>query len=149
MVYFHNPEYERRAQERKRVADVATGIVESTDDDKKITALQILPPLLQLYPEVEVLHADDSCCLTDRVIGISEGGIGPQGNFCCRWMFAGRTLYLVVFSREKEDTAAEENCPFSSCMRVLHSRNVAPLLQAYLKLVAGQDRSAATDVSPA
>ena len=112
------------------MAEVATGIVESTDDDKKITALQILPPLLQLYPEVEVLHADDACCLIDRVVAGSKEGK------CCRWVFAGRTLYLVVFSREKEAADDKENnCPFSSCMRVLHSRNVAPLLQAYLQLV--------------
>lgn len=118
MVYFHNPEYERRAQERRRVADVARGVVEGAEEGQ-ISALQIVPPLLQLYPEVEVAHADEAC-LRD----------------CSRhvWLFAGRTLYLVAPSGDECATS-----PFSCRMRVLHSEHVAPLLQAYLASLSAAD----------
>ncbi len=117
VIYFHNPEYERRPQERKRVVEIAKGRVEEDfDSEKKITALQILPPLLQLYPEVEVAHADEAC-----LAHVSKGRH--------LWLFAGRTLYLIAPKNEDKD---DETNPFSSRMRVLHSRDVAPLLKAYL-----------------
>lgn len=115
MVYFHNPEYERRPQERKRVAEIAKGMVE---EDKNITALQILPPLLQLYPEVEVAQADEACLANI-----------PKP----KWLFAGRTLYLIAPRQCDSKDAEDDANPFSSRMRVLHSSmGVAPLLQAYL-----------------
>ena len=116
-MYFHNPEYERRPQDRKRVADVTRGLVEGTDEGM-ICALHIVPPLLQLYPEVEVAHADEAFCARD---------IFPKK---ATWLFAGRTLYLVV-AAEGDDTCATN--PFSSRMRVIHSEHVAPLLHTYLQ----------------
>lgn len=128
-MYFHNPEYERRPQERKRVEEIARGIVEpggGEESFKSITSLQILPPLLQLYPEVEVAHADEACLFF----------ASKDANTRYTWLFAGRTLYLVIIlpgnDENSSSSSSSEPCPFSSRMRVLHSKDVAPLLKAYL-----------------
>ena len=54
-------------QERKRVAQVSSGLI---SDENNMPAVQIIPPLLQLYPDIEVEHADETSCLINR----SENG---------------------------------------------------------------------------
>lgn len=98
-----------------------------------ITPIQIVPPLMQLYPEVEVEHADETSTVCSRA---------AQGRYT--WLFAGRTLYLVCPQRRREDASEDADdvdaitCPHSSKMRVVHSRDVAPMLQLYLR-EAGKD----------
>ena len=94
-----------------------------------IIPIQIIPPLMQLYPEVEVEYADDTNSLAKRA---SDGK--------WTWVFAGRTLYLVgpqpgsgPCSSNGSSGADVLLCPHSSKMRVLHSKHVAPLLATYLK----------------
>lgn len=135
VVYFHDPDYERRAQERKRVADVSRGMTEPADHDvggratehpqtnaqEKITPVQIIPPLMQLYPDIEVHHADDAGpSLFQRA--------GAEAKYA--WLFAGRTLYLVAPSLR----GSVQGVPSPESARILYASNhVAPLLSLYLK----------------
>lgn len=126
-MYFHFPEYERRAQERKRVKQVASGMVHDAQEDGSgkeppIDAVQIIPPLMQLYPEVEVRHADDASDLVERA---------QQGMFT--WLFAGKTVYLICPASQTDRALdQEQQAPYSSSMRIVHSPHVAPLLRHYL-----------------
>lgn len=83
---------------------------------------------MQLHPDIEVMHADDApSSLAQRA---------REGKFT--WVFAGRTLYLVGprktlagHSDEDEHSLLCGSRPFSSCMRVLHSKDVGPMLNVY------------------
>lgn len=111
MAYFHDPDYERRPQERKRVDEISSGMA---SDDGAVTALQIIPPLMQMYPEIEVHHADETGSLLKRAC--------DEGRYT--WLFCGHTVYLVA-----PPLLAGDNVP-----RVLHSgKDVAPLLFQYLR----------------
>ncbi len=79
--------------------DVSKGLVSET-----LPAVQMIPPIMQLYPEVEVEHADDSAAIFSH-----------QDKWT--WFFAGRTLYLVAGER------------------IMHHKDVAPLLAVYLREV--------------
>jgi hypothetical protein len=114
-------------QERKRVQQVSSGIV---NDEDGLPAVQIIPPILQLYPEVEVEHADDTGGLVHRA---------RCGKWT--WLFAGRTVYLVAPMDEGTSGAVHQEIRDSSSaysLRILHSRDIAPLLQAYLKETGAQ-----------
>lgn len=78
---------------------------------------------MQLYPEIEVHHADETGTLCKRA---------AEGKYT--WVFAGRTLYLVCPQHQPaaEDDVMRPN-PHSCHMRVVHSRDVAPLLALYLR----------------
>lgn len=113
--------------------DVARGLVEAEGKagELEINAVQIISPLLQLYPEVEVRHADDASDLPARAL---------QG--ACTWIFAGSTVYLACPVQEAERCAEHaRQAPHSSCMRILRSKHVAPLLQHYLKTFAPANRA--------
>lgn len=79
--------------------EVSKGLV--LDD---LPAVQIIPPIMQLYPDVEVQHADDTNCLGGKWM----------------WVFSGRTVYLIAPSDGGE-------------VRIMHSKDIAPLLHKYLK----------------
>ena len=49
------------------MAQVSSGLI---SDENNMPAVQIIPPLLQLYPDIEVEHADETSCLINR----SENG---------------------------------------------------------------------------
>ncbi len=110
VIYFHDPDYERRPQERKRVQEVSRGMA---SEDGVINALQIIPPLMQMFPEIELDHAD-------------EAGGSLLSRACLdkkyTWLFCGHTVYMVA-------------PPLASCggvPRVLYSgKDVAPLLQVF------------------
>ena len=123
------------------MGEVSRGAV---DESLNITAVQIVPPLMQLYPDIEVAHADEASLMST----CAAADIGTCHNKFT-WLFAGRTLYLLVLRGENCGGADEEDdgyndTPFSSRMRVLHSRDVAPLLNAYLSSTKNSTR----DVGP-
>ena len=80
--------------------------------------VQIIPPLLQLYPEIEVEHADETPNLLRRA---------ASGKWT--WLFAGRTVYLVAPPLEEGDGGLGH---VLHTMRVMHSEHIAPLLKFYL-----------------
>lgn len=149
VIYFHDPDYQRRPQDKKRISVISSGLVQEDPDasvapashpqqkhhhhqhqeGNPINAIHMVPPLMQLYPEIEVRHADDVGDLLHRA---------SQGKWT--WLFAGHTLYLVAppapqgaasTHQAKVDATAE---PIHSIrnVRFLHHRHVAPLLNAYL-----------------
>jgi hypothetical protein len=101
------------------VQQVSSGKVDENDN---LPAVQFIPPLMQLYPDVEVEHADDTSSLVQR----SKGGKWT-------WVFSGRTVYLVAPALD--GGASEQDCMHG--LRILHHTDVAPLLQLYL-LETGQ-----------
>jgi len=86
-------------------------------------AVQIIPALLQLYPEIEVEHADDTSSLIERA---------QQKKWT--WLFVGRTVHLVAPPSEDEED--NESCLHS--MRILHSKNIAMLMAYYVSSSAEQ-----------
>lgn len=71
VVYFHNPRYESRLQERLDVQSVSLGTAE---------AVHTIPCLLQIHPEIGVLYEDDDAD------GTAQG---------YSWLVAGKRVYLL------------------------------------------------------
>lgn len=135
VAYFHDPGYERRPQERKRVHEISRGIVLAGEGDDgnggttttatttaatQLPAVQIIPPIMQLYPEVEVEHADDSSNIVARAYGKKW-----------TWVFAGRTVYLVAPPAHSDMGSQDEESIYH--VRIMHHKDIAPLLQIYLR----------------
>lgn len=87
---------------------------DNTKEENPINAVHMVPPLLQLYPDIEVRHADDVGDLLQRA---------SQGKWT--WLFAGHSLYLVDPGGAGGEKSIRD-------VRILHHRHVAPLLNAYL-----------------
>jgi hypothetical protein len=49
IAYFHNANYKLQQQERRDVTSVSTG---------KIEALHVIPPVMQMYPDIEILYEE-------------------------------------------------------------------------------------------
>jgi hypothetical protein len=104
----------RVLQERKRIQVVSSGMHEEAgegkDETTAVSAVQILPPLLQMYPDVEVEFADEICWkdVRKRI---------ESGNHT--WLVAGRTIYLISPSR-------------GGTIMHCSGNHIAPLLQMYL-----------------
>lgn len=81
VVYFHNPQYERRMQERKRIEDVSKGT-------GGIEMVQLLAPIMQLHPEILVRHEEEDISSSDRKSWI--------------WLIMGRIIYLCSPWNEEE-----------------------------------------------
>ena len=113
---------------------MSSGIVHA----ESMPAVQIIPPLLQLYPEIEVEHADDTNALLDRA------ALGKW-----TWLFAGRTVYLVappegfVCSSSAVPITPQRRLKVLRSMRILHNRDIAPLLALYLSETGQAERSEA------
>jgi hypothetical protein len=103
------------AQERKRVEEVSRGVV---DDEAGLPAVQFIPPIMQLFPDVEVEHADDSSSIVSRA---------RSGKWT--WVFAGRTVYLAAPVSNAKDISESMH----ETVRIMHHKDVAPLLEAYLR----------------
>ena len=88
---------------------VSSGLVDEQDG---IPAVQILAPLMQLHPDIEVEHVDDTSTLVRGAL---------TGKWA--WVFAGHTVYLV------EPTS--DNSVYG--LRILHHKDIAPLIQTYLR----------------
>lgn len=99
--------------------EISRGVASS---DGVITALQIIPPLMQMYPEIEVHHADDTGCLLKRSC--------EEGKYT--WLFCGHTVYLVA--PPASSSLAAQGADHQGAPRVLYSgKDVAPLLFQYLR----------------
>ena len=79
VVYFHNPDYQRRITCLEPVQNIAEGTT-STADATASAALYTLPSLLQLHPEITVIF--DDCH------GMQHGH--------WHWLMMGRTIFLVA-----------------------------------------------------
>lgn len=78
VVYFHNPQYQRRRQPLNEVRQIARGAK---------GAVHLLPVIYQIYPSVESLHEDDFFSLV-----VSK----PQSE-CFKWIFMGNDVYLAHY----------------------------------------------------
>ena len=78
VVYFHNPDYERRQQERKRVDAVSTG-------SEFMEPVQMVPCIMQLHPDITVEMEDtNTCFLLDDC----------SKNKKWKWLCMGKIVYL-------------------------------------------------------
>lgn len=104
VVYFHNPQYERRRQERKNVDAVSKGT-------GGIEMVQVVPCYMQLHPDILVEHEETSifspdCLAKDR----------------WAWLIMGRVVYLCSpWNREEGGRS------------IYHHPNAAVLLHLYRK----------------
>jgi hypothetical protein len=73
VVYFHNPDYERRRQERQKVASVSTGA-------DCMEGVQMIPCIMQLHPDIPV-EVEDAHNLLDSKTK-------------WKWIFMGKIVYL-------------------------------------------------------
>ena len=95
------------------MAEVSKGVCSR---DGVISPVQIVPPLMQMYPDIDIEFADD--------VGASlHEGCGTKNRYT--WLFAGRTVYL--FSPPSSSSSMGEP-------RVLYSEDnsISSLLQVYL-----------------
>lgn len=76
VVYFHNPQYERRKQERKDVDAVSKG-------SGQIEMIQLLPCYMQLHPDILVEH-EDTCIFAPSHHEKQKWA----------WLIMGRKIYL-------------------------------------------------------
>ena len=95
VAYFHNPSYKQQAQERSDIDKVSRGLVE---------AIHIIPPLMQLYPNIEILYEEAHIDL-----------LQPSNIFS--FVIMGKQVYLLTPQRE-----------------IYHHCNVTILLELYLEL---------------
>ena len=95
--------------------DVSRGVVSET-----LPAVQIIPPIMQLYPDVEVQHADDSSAIMANAY---------SGKYT--WVFAGRSVYLVGPPHEHVLRAGDRQSIYE--VRIMHHKDIGPLLEAYLR----------------
>lgn len=114
VIYFHNPQYERRIQERKRIEDVSRGA-------PGVEMVQLLAPIMQLHPDILVEH-EDSSLFADEQQKKEEGGRDKKW----AWLVMGRTIYLC--SPVEEDKEEGERT-------IYHHPNVAVLLQFYKRCI--------------
>lgn len=82
VVYFHNPRYERRMQRREGFEAMLRGECE---------AIHLLPCLMQLYPDVELLYEDEAFN--------PHASAHPAGGARAWWVMAGKRLYLLTQGR--------------------------------------------------
>lgn len=79
VVYFHNPQYERRKQERKNIDAVSTGM------GGNIEMVQLVPCYMQLHPEILVEHEDTN---------IFSPRSSSDAKSKWAWLIMGRVVYL-------------------------------------------------------
>lgn len=88
------------------------------DEGAGILSIQIIPPLLQLYPDIELQHAEE----TTSMSLISNKWT---------WLFAGRVVYLVGPVKNSPCSRDDDN-EFSG-MRIFHAgRSISALIAAYI-----------------
>lgn len=105
VVYFHNPQYERRRQERKNVDAVSTG-------KGNIEMVQLVPCYMQLHPDILVEHEDT--CIFDPNSQIKKDKWA--------WLIMGRVVYLCSPWDEEEQART-----------IYYHPNAAVLLKMYRK----------------
>ena len=113
VIYFHNPQYERRVQERKRIDEVSRG-------EGGIDMVQVLAPIMQLHPEILVEHEDTSSYMFPGAT--TTASVAKKQQWI--WLVMGRIIYLCTPWDDEEQ-----------CRTVYHHENVAVLLALYRKKV--------------
>ena len=77
VVYFHNPSYERLKQYRDLVSEISVG---------NCDAVQVIPCILQLFPQIELLYEEEIFDLTTP-ISMSDKYY---------WILAAKRVYLLT-----------------------------------------------------
>jgi hypothetical protein len=95
VAYFHNPGYSLQAQERVDVAKVSHG---------NIDALHVIPPLMQLYPDIEVVYEEAHIDL-----------LRPSKTFS--FVIMAKKVYLLTPNKQ-----------------IYHHANITILVKLYLEL---------------
>lgn len=108
VVYFHNPQYERRKQERKNVDAVSKGT-------RGVEMVQLVPCYMQLHPDILVEHEDTSI-------------FGPDSAARDKWawLIMGRVVYLC---------SPQDGGEADSGRTIYYHPNAAALLHMYRKRV--------------
>lgn len=118
VVYFHNPKYERPLQERKDVAGLSAGRYDGS---------QIIPCLMQLYPQIDILHDDE--CFDPGMDADSHKWWTPHRRRRWAWIIAGKRVYLMSPSFFAKENNKEEE----GAVEVYYHENVVALLNVFLK----------------
>jgi hypothetical protein len=121
VIYFHNPQYERRMQERKRIEDVSKG-------KNDIEMVQVLAPIMQLHPEILVEHEDSAMPLFFLYKGKNEDA-GKKWI----WLVMGRIIYLC--SPWRNGAGEEEGEGEEDGRTIYYHENIAVLLALYRRKV--------------
>lgn len=108
VVYFHNPEYERRPQERKQVEAVSRGLLQQ----EAAPQIQLISSIMQIHPEILIEQED-----TDMLVHASKK------TKSWTWLFMGRTVYLCSPSTHDDEPSSRV---------IYYHPNVAMLLKHYL-----------------
>jgi hypothetical protein len=95
VAYFHNASYKQPTQQRTDVEKVSRGGVE---------ALHVLPPLMQLYPDIEIMYEEANIDL-----------LQPSKTYA--FVIMGKKVYLLTPNRE-----------------IYYHRNITILLELYLEM---------------
>jgi hypothetical protein len=95
VAYFHNPAYKIQTQERSDVANISNG---------KMDALHVIPPLMQLYPDIEILYEEAHINL-----------LAPSTTYA--FVIMGKKVYLLTPDRQ-----------------IHHHPNVTILVELYVKM---------------
>jgi hypothetical protein len=99
VAYFHNPGFCVQTQERSDTEKVSKGLVE---------ALHVLPPLMQLYPDIEVVYEEAQIDL-----------LHPSVHFS--FVIMGKKVYLLTPNRQ-----------------IYYNTNVTILIKLYIDSCAGK-----------
>jgi hypothetical protein len=95
VAYFHNPAYQIQQQERSETQRVSNGTIE---------AIHVIPPLMQLYPDIEIMYEEAHIDL-----------LHPCKTFA--FVIMGKRVYLLTPNR-----------------RIFHHPNITILVQLYITL---------------
>lgn len=111
VVYFHNPDYERRRQERKMVQDVSTG-------SANIEGVQMIPCIMQLHPDISVELEDTN--MFSPFHGNDKSSREMKKGWV--WLIMGKVIYLCTPPEDADDPTSR---------KILFNANVAILLKYY------------------
>ena len=122
VVFFHDPKYPRRVQEKKDLKALSEGSVD---------AIHVIPCISQMYPGIEILYESDSFDASGSAGGGGGGSDGdasrssrhplPREGFA--WLVVGRLVYLLAPDG-----------------RVFHHDNIVVLLYHCLAMQSAGDR---------
>lgn len=107
VIYFHNPSYERRMQERKRVEDVSCG-------KNGIEMVQLIPCFMQLHPDILVEQEDTRIFQPEQPCEMRKKWA---------WLIMGRTVYLCTPWEDEEQ-----------CRILYYHQNAAVLLHMFRRV---------------
>lgn len=115
IVYYHNPSYQQRRQERSDVEGLSKGSV--------YEAVHLLPCLMQIYPDIALVYEDDD--FDPRRVPYGDGAEFCKDKFA--WVVMGRRVYLLL----------PQSCEWSDGSRIIYHPNLTVMLSLYVHVGQG------------